>query len=418
MSDCLVFLTKVFPFDKGEEFIEDEVLMLSKSFKKVIIIATSTSDDAVQTRITPENFEIYRIKASTVKRKLPLNAMKLFPFTSYKGYMTQRESIEIKGSLKKKAFLTYFISKANGVFEETKKILDKCNLPQYDKVIFYSYWFYDIALAAVKLRDYFTINKKSAISRAHGYDIYTHRNSMNYLPLREYLLKNIDKVYTCSKNGRDYLKNLYQSYEDKIEVAYLGSRDHGIKIALEEHVFHIVSCCHISPVKRMELLAKSLATLKESGLELKWTHFGGGDGLEELKEYSKENLGFMEVNFAGSVKNSELMEYYQKEVVDLFINTSSSEGLPVSIMEACSFGIPSIATNVGGTSEIVKDGETGFLLDADFKLKYLGEKIKYMVDLSKDEKQAFRERCRDLWMEDFCAENNFARFAHDIRHIH
>ena len=417
MSDCLVFLTKVFPFDKGEEFIEDEVLMLSKSFKKVIIIATSTSDDAVQTRTTPENFEIYRINASTVKHKLPLSAMKLFPFYSYKGCMTQRESVEIKGSLKKRAYLTYFISKANIVFEETKKILDKCDLPQHDKVIFYSYWFYDIALAAVKLRDYFNIDKKSAISRAHGYDIYTYRNSTNYLPLREYLLKNIDKVYTCSKNGRDYLKNLYPGYDDKIEVAYLGSRDHGIKLVEEGHIFHIVSCCHISPVKRMDLLAKSLATLKDSGLELKWTHFGGGDGLEELKEYSKENLSFMEVNFAGSVKNAELMEYYQKEIVDLFVNTSSSEGLPVSIMEACSFGIPSIATNVGGTSEIVKDGETGFLLDANFELKYLGEKIKYMCELSKEEKQALRERCRNLWMEDFCAENNFARFSQDIKEL-
>jgi glycosyltransferase involved in cell wall biosynthesis len=418
MRECIVFLTKVFPFDKGEEFIEDEVLMLSKSFKKVIIIATSTSNHAVKTRTTPENFEIYRIKASTVKHKLPLSAMKLFPFTNYKSCMTQRESAEIKGSLKKKGYLTYFISKANIIVEETKKILDKCDLSQYDKVIFYSYWFYDTALAAVKLRDYFNINKKSAVSRAHGYDIYTYRNSMNYLPLREYLLKNIDKVYTCSKNGSDYLKNLYPDYEKKIEVAYLGSRDHGIKLVEEDHIFHIVSCCHISPVKRMDLLAKSLATLKDSGLEFKWTHFGGGDGLEELKKYSKENLKFMEVNFAGGIKNIELMQYYQNQVVDLFINTSSSEGLPVSIMEACSFGIPTIATNVGGTSEIVRDGETGFLLNVDFKLEELGEKIKYMIELSKEEKQAFRYRCRNLWIEDFCAENNFARFSKNISQIH
>ena len=39
--------------------------------------------------------------------------------------------------------------------------------------------------------------------------------------------------------------------------------------------------------------------------------------------------------------------------IDLFINTSSSEGVPVSIMEALSVGIPIIATDVGGTKEIV-----------------------------------------------------------------
>lgn len=110
MKDCLVFLTKVFPFDKGEEFIEDEILMLSKNFKKVIVIATSTLDDAIQTRITPENFEIYRIKASEVKRKLPIYAIKLFPFSNYNNCMTDRERLAIKGSLKKRGYLTYFYS--------------------------------------------------------------------------------------------------------------------------------------------------------------------------------------------------------------------------------------------------------------------------------------------------------------------
>lgn len=415
MNDCLVFLTKVFPFDKGEEFIEDEILMLSKNFKKVIVIATSTLDGAIQTRTTPENFEIYRIKASEVKRKLPMKAMRIFPFLNYNDYMTDTERLAIKGSLKKRAYLTYFAAKSNIVFEEAKKILNQCSISKYDKIIFYSYWFYDTALAAIKLKDYCKVNEKFAVSRAHGYDIYTYRNSMNYLPLREYLLKNINKVYTCSKNGSNYLKNLCPGYEDKVEVGYLGSRDHGVKSVEEEHIFHIVSCCHISPVKRMDLLAKSLSTLRNSGLKLKWTHFGAGDGLGELKEYSKENLKFMEVDFAGSIKNTELMEYYQKEPVDLFINTSSSEGLPVSIMEACSFGIPIIATDVGGTSEIVRDKETGLLLAADFKVEELGEKIKYMVKLSKVEKDDFRKRCRKLWIKDFCADINFERFAQEIK---
>ena len=417
MNDCLVFLTKIFPFDKGEEFIEDEILMLSKNFKKVIVIATSTSDDAVQTRTTPENFQIYRIKASKVKYKLPISAMKLFPFYNYKGYMTEKERIAVKGSLKKRAYLTYFASKANVVFKETKNILSECNLSQYDNVVFYSYWFYDTALAAIKLKEYFALKGKCAVSRAHGYDMYTYRNSMNYLPLREYLLKHIDKVYTCSRNGSDYLKNLCPGYDNKIEVAYLGTKDHGVGPAKEDRIFHIVSCCHIVPVKRMDLLAKSLETLKDSGLKLKWTHFGAGEGLEKLKEYAKENLDFMEVNFAGGVKNAELMEYYQKEHVDLFINTSSSEGLPVTIMEACSFGIPSIATNVGGTAEIVKDGETGLLLDVDFKPEELGEKIRYMVELPKEKKQGFRDRCRELWTRNYCAEDNFARFSQHIKSI-
>lgn len=62
MKNCLVLLTKVFPFDKGEEFIEGEIKMLSEAFEKVIVIATSVADDAIQTRSIPSNFEVHKIR--------------------------------------------------------------------------------------------------------------------------------------------------------------------------------------------------------------------------------------------------------------------------------------------------------------------------------------------------------------------
>ena len=415
MKNCLVLLTKVFPFDKGEEFIEGEIPMLSKAFDKVILIATSTSNKAIQTRTTPKNFEIHRIKASKIKHSLPISTMKLFPFINYRGYVNQEERLAIKGSMKKKAYLTYFTAKSISIFEESVKILDKYKLNEYDCLTFYSYWLYDIAFVAIKLKERYGEKAKYAVSRTHRYDLYANENSMNYIPLRYYLLKNLDSVYPCSDDGSDYLKKLYPDYSDKIKTAYLGTKDYGITKSSNDGLYRIVSCCHVSPVKRIDLLAKSFATLSNSGLKLKWTHFGAGDGLEEVKEYAKENLGFMEVNFAGAVKNAELMECYKNEPIDLFINTSSSEGLPVSIMEACSFSIPTIATNVGGTAEIVIEGETGLLLDVNFKPEELGEKIKYMSELSKEEKQELRNKCRNIWLRKFYAEENFAQFSQDIK---
>ena len=58
----------------------------------------------------------------------------------------------------------------------------------------------------------------------------------------------------------------------------------------------------------------------------------------------------------------------------MFINVSSTEGIPVSIMEAMSFGIPVIATAVGGTPEIVNN-ENGYLLSKDPSAKELAEVI-------------------------------------------
>jgi len=49
------------------------------------------------------------------------------------------------------------------------------------------------------------------------------------------------------------------------------------------------------------------------------------------------------------------------------MNLSETEGIPVSIMEAQSAGVPILATNLGGTSEIVNN-ENGFLVEKDFNL--------------------------------------------------
>lgn len=50
---------------------------------------------------------------------------------------------------------------------------------------------------------------------------------------------------------------------------------------------------------------------------------------------------------------------------DCYVNTSWSEGLPISIMEALSVGVPCVSHNVGAINEIVANGETGYLLSVD-----------------------------------------------------
>lgn len=415
MNTCLVLFTKAYPFDKGEEFIEDEVPFLAKAFSKVILIATSTADKPVQTRNVPENVDVHFIRASAVKRLLPLTALRFLPFTSCNGYATQAERAFVKGSLKKRVYLTYFLAKSEAVYEEASKILAPYQFNAFDGVTFYSYWLYDIALAASRFKKYCTAEKKKVISRAHRYDLYADLNSMNYLPLRPYLFRNLDHIYPCSQNGADALHAQCAGFEEKITASYLGTKDCGLNPQPSETPIHFVSCCHISPVKRVELLAQAFAKLKDSSLRLKWTHFGDGAALNELKQYAKEHLSFMEVTFAGSIKNPDLMEYYRSNSVNWFVNTSSSEGLPVSIMEACSFGIPVLATNVGGTSEIVRENETGFLLDADITSEQLAKKLKDVCETDPQTYQRLRSQSRAVWEQNFCAEHNFEAFAQQIQ---
>ena len=103
----------------------------------------------------------------------------------------------------------------------------------------------------------------------------------------------------------------------------------------------------------------------------------------------------MDCQLAGPIQNEALMRYYQQHPADLFINTSSSEGLPVSIMEACSFGIPAIATPCWRTSEIVQDGKTGFLME--FAPNVLAEQIVVFSRLPQEQRQTLRADCRKVW---------------------
>ena len=85
MKTCLVLLTKTYPFDKGEEFIEDEVPLLAKAFDRLVIAATSTSDAPEQTRSVPANATILHIPASRIKRALPGAALSSMPPLMVRG---------------------------------------------------------------------------------------------------------------------------------------------------------------------------------------------------------------------------------------------------------------------------------------------------------------------------------------------
>ncbi len=67
------------------------------------------------------------------------------------------------------------------------------------------------------------------------------------------------------------------------------------------------------------------------------------------------------VDFLGMVSNKELIEQYEKS--NLYVHLSKEEGFCLTILEAASFGIASVATNVGAIPEIVSDLDNGLLCE-------------------------------------------------------
>jgi glycosyltransferase involved in cell wall biosynthesis len=103
----------------------------------------------------------------------------------------------------------------------------------------------------------------------------------------------------------------------------------------------------------------------------------------------------LEIKLNGFVDNKNLIKFYQSQPVDLFLNVSASEGLPVSIMEALSFGIPVIATDVGGTSELVNENN-GQLIPANFDINELAYSIECMLKLDPLDLELLRKNARTV----------------------
>lgn len=111
----------------------------------------------------------------------------------------------------------------------------------------------------------------------------------------------------------------------------------------------------------------------------KLTIIGNGPQLQEMKDLASSLKVNEKINFVGWVDNKELPNFLNE--FDIFVLTSrlDSESFGVAAVEASACYLPCIVTNVGGLTEVVKDGITGIVIPKDDPLS-LAEKISFLVD--------------------------------------
>lgn len=409
MKIC-VLITMKYPFGKGETFLENEVSFLTSTFDKVIILALSAGVQEQKTRNLPPN--VIAVPIGNIKSKFR------YIFYSIHGIFsaTKEERVEISSASKliQKASCYYASGRSSVSFSKVCKILEKeIKWGSVDSCVFYSYWFMDQALLAVKLSKYYSSQcKTSSVSRAHGYDLYDSRNRANYNPYRTIIFNLIDGVFPCSLDGVEYLKEKFPEYSDKISVSYLGTLDHGqVDYELNQHLpLQIVTCSNIISLKRVDIVLDAVNDLTKMGISIHWNCIGDGPLLPNLKKRANELDLNDHITFLGRLSNSEVVKFYQTNPIGLFINTSASEGLPVSIMEALSFGIPCLATNVGGTKELVSS-TVGELLPDDIDGKGLAVSIKKILELDINNMKQLRKQAREKWETRVFADKNYQKWC-------
>lgn len=119
-----------------------------------------------------------------------------------------------------------------------------------------------------------------------------------------------------------------------------------------EPPFDLVTVARLVPWKGIEAL---IDLSKKRGWTLKIV--GDGPSRDELQARA---AGVATVHFAGRVEAHQVID--EIRTARLFVLNSTYEGLPHVVLEAQAAGVPVVATDVGGTGEAVRDGETGLLV--------------------------------------------------------
>lgn len=389
----LIFYTQQYPYGNGETFIENEIGFLAQRFDEVVIFPLK--DSGQSKREVPSNCRVMR---PVIKNNADIVWKGLFSLAS-PGYFIRHFFMEKAwrraGTIKKYVAASLLCRAI--LSDPGFKSLNR-NDPAD---IHYFYWGIGFAYALPFLK-----KAKRKIVRFHGTDLYLERRKNGYLPFRREIYANLTKAVYISKQGMNYALRHYPCIESKAMVSYLGTTDHGpADYHYERNIIRLVSCSHVVPLKRLELIVESLALMPSLApdVRIQWTHIGDGPELAKIRKQAEALPCSVEVRFTGALPNEEVLALYRSTSFDVFVNVSSSEGLPVSIMEAISFGIPVVATDVGGTSEIVTP-ESGFLLPACFEPEILAEK---MIEIHFN-RNSYTPRI--VWEEHFQAFRNYPAF--------
>jgi len=123
---------------------------------------------------------------------------------------------------------------------------------------------------------------------------------------------------------------------------------------------HIGSVGRLVPVKGFELFVDVARLLRKRHQDVRFSILGEGPERAALT-YQATTAGLVDV-FSFAAPNPEPWPYY--ESLDLYLNTSVTEGLPLSILEAMSAGLPVVAPAVGGIPDVIRHGDTGYLVES------------------------------------------------------
>jgi len=206
---------------------------------------------------------------------------------------------------------------------------------------------------------------KPVVTTLRGEDVTrAGRSTMDRLLLRT-CLRLSNRVVSVSQTMRNWLAEHFNQYSDKLVLIENGVDQAFLAVGAQRNydnpvrAIHLITVCSLIPRKGVDQIVRALARL--GGVQPTLNVVGTGPEEQSLREMAN-SLGLAgRVTFRGRVAPGEVPALLAE--ADVFVLASHSEGRPNVVLEAMATGLPVIASDIAGVSEVVEHGRTGLLFD-------------------------------------------------------
>jgi glycosyltransferase involved in cell wall biosynthesis len=415
----IALLTVAYPYLPGEQFIEEEIRYWARQPGVELVVMPMSADGAPRTM--PGNV---RLDLSLARGRQNAPSVRYFMQALFSGVLWR----ELAYVLRHKGPSPYCLARAGYASAKLLHYRDALLQPlQRDGGfhLLYCYWNDTPSLAAALLKRQGKLAR--LVTRIHNYELYECQAPRHYMPLKRQFIGEFDRFFPISDQGARYLQQTFGVPAGKTAVSRLGvslpdSHHDSIPGLLPEAsssgTLQLVSISYCVDAKRVDVIIDGVAQFaaQHPELEVCWTHIGDGPLHAGLRRHAASRMALPNLRWQmpGQMANADVQGYLGSVPVDLLLNASKNEGVPVSIMEAMSHGIPAIAPDTGGLRELVSD-DCGRLLRSNPGPDELAAAISDLLPELKQ--QAIRCRARDKVCQDYCAAHNYPMFISEVQQI-
>ena len=219
--------------------------------------------------------------------------------------------------------------------------------------------------------------------------------------VRSYSVKKSDIVVTPSKHLKNFILNL--GFKNKIEIINNGVfiPEENTNIFTNDQI-NITIVSRLVSHKNIKKIIRAISDLNDPLIYL--NIIGDGPELNQLQKISLESNNKDNIIFHGKLNRDDINHIFLKS--DIYIQASNYEGLPHSLLEAMSYGIPVLCTPVGECKEILGNEDRGYILDLPVSKNNIKSKISEIIG-EKNIANKKGERGKDFINEKYNLTNSF-----------